>query len=82
MLADLCIDGITANREFLRLEVENSIGLVTALAPTLGYEAAASIAKYAQSHNCSVREAGLALGLLTNESFDELLGDIRGLTGS
>ena len=82
ILGEFCIDGITANTDYLRSTVENSIGLVTALAPTLGYEAASQIAKLAQKKNLSVKQAGIELGLLTEESFDALLGDIEGLTGS
>ncbi|MDB4018615.1 aspartate ammonia-lyase [Aquiluna sp.] len=54
ILAEFCISGITANVEHLRLTVENSIGLVTALGPKLGYEKTSLIAKHAQQHNMSV----------------------------
>lgn len=76
-----CIDGITANHEFLRAEVENSIGLVTALSPSIGYENATKIAKYAQTHNCSVKQAAIDLEILTETEFDALLGDISKLIG-
>jgi aspartate ammonia-lyase len=82
ILGEFCVEGITANTDYLRSTVENSIGLVTALAPTLGYEAASQIAKLAQKNNLSVKQAGIELGLLTEESFEALLGDIEGLTGS
>jgi aspartate ammonia-lyase len=74
-----CVDGITANTELLKASVENSIGLVTALSPTIGYEAATAAAKYAQSNNCSVREAVTKLGYLTHEEFDRVLGDLVSL---
>lgn len=80
-MTDNCIEGITANHEFLRAEVENSIGLVTALSPSIGYENATAIAKYAQAQNCSVKQAAIDLGILTEKAFDELLGDIASLIG-
>lgn len=81
ILAEFCISGITANVEHLRLTVENSIGLVTALGPKLGYEKTSLIAKHAQQHNMSVKEAVMDLGLMTEDEFYKLLGDVRKLTG-
>ena len=81
ILADFCIDGITANVEFLKFTVENSIGLVTALAPTLGYEAASLIAKHAQEHKLSVKQSASQLGLMTEAEFDAILGDVDRITG-
>jgi aspartate ammonia-lyase len=81
VLREFCIEGITANEDFLRATVENSIGLVTALAPKLGYESASAIAKHAQKHNKTVRESALELGLMTHEEFEEALGDVDRLTG-
>lgn len=74
-----CIDGITANVEFLRSEVENSIGLVTALSPQLGYENATAVARHAQLHSCSVKQAVLDLNLMTAEQFDAAMGDLISL---
>lgn len=81
VLREFCIDGITANEDFLRATVENSIGLVTALAPKLGYENASAIAKHAQKHNKTVRESALELGLMTDAEFEAALGDVDRLTG-
>jgi len=81
ILADFCIDGITANVEYLKYTVENSIGLVTALAPTLGYESASLIAKHAQEHKLSVKQSASQLGLMTEEEFDAILGDVDRITG-
>jgi aspartate ammonia-lyase len=75
-LADRCISGITANADKLRSDVENSIGLVTALSPTIGYENATAVAKKALVENKSVREVVLELGLLTADAFDGILGDV------
>ena len=78
-LADRCIDGITANADKLRNDVERSIGLVTALSPTLGYENATAIAQKAQSENKSVREVVMEMGLMTPEQFNAILGDVDAL---
>ena len=68
---DHCAIGIEPNYEGIKKHVENSLMLVTALNPHIGYENAAKIAKKAHKENTSLREAALALGLLTNEQFDE-----------
>lgn len=81
VLADYCVSDITANEEYLRSTVENSIGLVTALAPTVGYENATAIAKYAQESGTTVKTAAIKLGLLSAEQFDEILGDVDKLSG-
>ncbi|SMD42582.1 fumarase, class II [Aquiflexum balticum DSM 16537] len=68
---DNCAIGIEPNRPFIKRHLENSLMLVTALNPYIGYENAAAIAKKAHKEGTSLREAALALGLLTNEQFDE-----------
>ncbi len=80
-LADKCISGITANEEKLRLSVENSIGLVTALSPMLGYENATLVAKRAQAENKTVREVVIELSLMSTEEFEAILGDVDRLAG-
>lgn len=80
-LTDNCVVGITANTELLRKTVENSIGLVTALAPKIGYERATEVAKAAQANNASVRETVIELGYLTEAEFEAILGDLEALTG-
>lgn len=72
-LRTLCIDGITANEGHCRELVMGSIGIVTALNPTLGYENSARIAKRALKENRSVYDLVLEEGLLTKEELDELL---------
>lgn len=69
----LCIEGITANTEHCREMVLNSIGIVTALNPTLGYENSSRIAKRALKENRSVYDLVLEEGLLTKAELDELL---------
>ena len=72
-LATKCIDGITANREHCQQMVENSIGIVTALNPCIGYENATAIAKEALDNNLSVYKLVLEKGLLSKEKLDEIL---------
>ena len=72
-LAQRCIDGITANREFCRQQVHNSIGLVTALNPHIGYERSSEIAKEALASGRSVYQIVLDKGYLTQEALDDLL---------
>jgi aspartate ammonia-lyase len=73
VLASRCIAGIEPNRERCREYVQNSIGLVTALNPVLGYEKSAAIAKEALKTGGSVYELVIAKGWLTKETLDELL---------
>ena len=80
-LRELCVVGITANVEYLRKTVENSIGLVTAISPRIGYENATEVAKQAQASGKSVREVVLDMKLLTSDEFDAILGDVDRLTG-
>lgn len=68
-----CIDGITANEERCRELVHNSIGLVTALNPVLGYETSTELAKDALMNNRSVYELVLEKKLLTKEQLDLIL---------
>ena len=68
-----CIDGITANEKRCRELVENSIGLVTALNPVLGYEVSTQLAKEALETNRGVYDLVLEKNLLTREKLDELL---------
>jgi len=68
-----CIDGITANVEHLKNEVQNSIGIVTALNPYIGYKASTKIAKEALETGGSVYQLVLDHGLLSKERLDEIL---------
>ena len=67
-----CAVGITANREKMHHNLHNSLMLVTALNPYIGYENAAKTAKKAYKENISLKEACVALGFLTEEKFDEV----------
>ena len=67
-----CAVGIKANREKMHHNLHNSLMLVTALNPYIGYENAAKTAKKAYKENISLKEACVALGFLTAERFDEV----------
>ncbi len=71
--AERCIDGMTANEDRIAELVERSLMLVTALAPEIGYDNAAKIAKTAHEQGTTLREAGLALGLVDAATFDRLV---------
>lgn len=72
-LNNKCIKDITANEDVCRKYVENSIGIVTALSPVLGYEVCSSLAKKALDENRSVYELVLEQNLMKKEDLDKLL---------
>jgi fumarate hydratase, class II len=67
---EFCVEGITANRARIGELVERSLMLVTALAPHIGYDRAAAIAKKAHAEGLTLREAALGSGYVTAEQFD------------
>lgn len=69
--ADNCVVGIEANKVNIDKNLKNSLMLVTALNPHIGYDNAAKVAKKAFNDNSTLKEAAVALGLLTEEEFDE-----------
>ncbi len=73
VLRERCVDGITANADRLRYFVEHSIGIVTALVPIIGYEAAGEVAKAALESGRGVTEIVLERGLLTRDQLEGLL---------
>jgi fumarate hydratase, class II len=70
---EYCIAGMTINREQIDANLRDSLMLVTALNPHIGYDNAAKIAKNAHKKKISLRESAIELGLLTGEKFDELV---------
>jgi len=66
-----CAKGIEPSLEFIKKNLENSLMLVTALNPHIGYYKAAEIAKTAHKQGKTLREASIGLGYVTNEQFDE-----------
>ncbi|MFQ6008728.1 MAG: class II fumarate hydratase, partial [Candidatus Zixiibacteriota bacterium] len=73
MFNDNCAVGIEPNEVNIKKNLDNSLMLVTALNPYIGYDNAAKIAKYAHANNTTLKEAAVALGILTAEKFDELV---------
>ena len=71
--AKRCVDGIEPNRERIAQLVDQSLMLVTALAPEIGYDNAAKIAKHAHDKDMTLREAALDLGLVDTETFDRVV---------
>ena len=69
---DNCAVGITANREKMKHNLHNSLMLVTALNPYIGYDNAAKTSKKAYKENISLKQACVELGFLTEEKFDEV----------
>jgi fumarate hydratase class II len=70
---DHCVIGIEVNRDQIDRYVHNSLMLVTALAPKIGYDAAAQVAKAAHHSHISLREAAVKLGFVSAEEFDALV---------
>ena len=82
---DNCVIGITANETRCRYFVENSVGIITAICPYVGYQKAAEIAKEAIKTGESVRKLIIEKGLLTKEQMDEIMDPVQmtepGLSG-
>ena len=68
-----CLDGLTARHENIKINLERSLMLVTALAPKIGYDKAAELAKSAHKHNTTLKEEALKSGYVTEEEFDSLV---------
>src|SRR5262249_3150752 len=68
-----CVDGIEANKSVIKKHVENSLMLVTALNPAIGYDNAAKIAKAAHMNGTTLRDEAVKSGLITAEKFDEVV---------
>jgi fumarate hydratase class II len=70
---DHCVNGMELNFQRIEQNVKNSLMLVTALSPKIGYDKAAEIAHLAHHEHLSLREAALKLGYLTAKEFDDLV---------
>ena len=68
-----CIDGITPNKDRIKSNLYDSLMLVTALNPHIGYDKSAEVAKKAHKDNTSLKEAVIELGYLSEEDFDKLV---------
>jgi fumarate hydratase, class II len=79
-----CAVGIEPNYEVIKRQLENSLMLVTALNPHIGYENAAKIAKKAHQEGTTLRQAAMDLGLVTDEQFtqwvrpEDMIGSLKG----
>jgi fumarate hydratase class II len=71
--AERCVEGLEANEARIAELVDRSLMLVTALAPEIGYDNAAKIAKYAHAEGLTLKEAGLRLGLVDEAAFDRMV---------
>ena len=65
-----CVDALAVNAARVQELLQSSLMLVTALAPHIGYDRAAQLAKHAQQHGLTLRQAALALGVVTAQQFD------------
>ncbi len=74
---DNCVIGITANENRCRYFVENSVGIITAICPYVGYQRAAEIAKEAIKTGESVRKLIIEKGILTKEQMDEIMDPVQ-----
>jgi len=79
--SERCLAGLRPNEDRLRETVERSLMLVTALAPQIGYEKAAEIAKKAHAEGTTLRAAALDLGYVTAEDFDRIV-DVRAMANA
>jgi fumarate hydratase class II len=70
---EFCVEGLRPNRQRIDELVHGSLMLVTALAPKIGYDKAAEIAKKAHGEGTTLKEAALALGYLTEEEYDDIV---------
>ncbi|NOZ02946.1 MAG: aspartate ammonia-lyase, partial [Deltaproteobacteria bacterium] len=77
VLSGRCVDGITANVDECRTHLERSIGLVTALAPYIGYDDAAALAKEALKTGRTVRELAIERGIYTEDRLDQIMDPDR-----
>src|SRR5207248_1010264 len=78
---DHCVVGIEANREEIQNHLKNSLMLVTALNPKIGYDKAAKVAKKAHAEGKTLREAAVELGFLSGDEFDQLVRPERMVGG-
>jgi fumarate hydratase class II len=77
---EFCASGIEVNRSRIEYYVENSLMLVTALAPSIGYDKAAKVAKTAHQDGSSLEEACIKLGYLTADEFRQKMNDVKKMT--
>ena len=74
---DYCIKGLKANKKKIKYFLDNSLMLVTALSPKIGYDKAASIAKAAHKNGTTLKEEVLKLGLLSEKEYNKIMDPIK-----
>lgn len=72
-----CLEGLTANEKVIETKVNDSLMLVTALNPHIGYEKAAKIAKLAFDENTTLKEAAIKTGFVTEKEFDLWINPLK-----
>jgi fumarate hydratase class II len=70
---EFAVEGVQANRERIAENLNNSLMLVTALTPHIGYDKSAEIAKHAHKHHKTLRDSAVELGHLTREEFERIV---------
>lgn len=70
---DKCLVGLTANEHMIRKHLDNSLMLATALNPIIGYDKAAKVVQKAHKEHCTLKDAALTLGYLTEKQFNEAI---------
>ena len=73
LFVEHCVEGIKANEDKIKYYLDNSLMLVTALNPHIGYDKSAKVAKKAFAENLSLKDACIALGILQGEEFDKFV---------
>ena len=68
-----CVEGIKPDKENITKHLHNSLMLVTALNPHIGYNNSAKIAQYAHEHKVTLKEAAIQLDMISGEMFDEIM---------
>jgi fumarate hydratase class II len=71
--ANYCIKGLKANKERIKNLLNNSLMLVTALSPKIGYDNAAKIAKKAHKNRTTLKEESIKSGLITEKEYDKIV---------
>ena len=72
-----CVKGIKANKKKIKEHLDNSLMLVTALAPKIGYDNAAKIAKKALKNNTRLKDEAIKSGLVTEKEYDLIVNPLK-----
>ena len=75
--ANYCIKGIKADKKRIKYLLDNSLMLVTALAPKIGYDLAASIAKKSHKNGTTLKEEVIKAGLINEKEYDKIMSPIK-----